>query len=57
MSENEVLSELKKEVCETLYFFVKTDIELWGYVREDTKTAFANHNVPLPSYLNAYVKK
>ncbi len=56
MNQQEVLKELKNEVDATLYFFLTTDLEIYGKVTESTKEAFKVQGVTLPAIFLSIVK-
>jgi len=49
MNQQQILNDLKKEVTATLFFFVVTDLQLFGKVTEATKKAFEVQNKTLPA--------
>ena len=46
-----ILTQLKKEINETLYFFVSTDLSIYGYVTEETINCFKTQKVTFPNSL------
>tara|TARA_B100002049_G_C15992556_1_gene337944 strand:+ start:167 stop:352 length:186 start_codon:yes stop_codon:yes gene_type:complete len=51
---NTVLQELKQEINETLLFFVKTDLEIYGKITADTRAAFDTQGVKFPEQLKEF---
>lgn len=48
----QVLKELKQEIEATLLFFIQTDLEIYGFVTENTKEAFKTQGGILPKELD-----
>ena len=54
--ETKILIELKKEIKGTLFFFVKMDLKIAGYITQSTVDAFKTQNVEFPDVLKKLVK-
>lgn len=51
INERQVLAGLRNEINETLHFMVSTDISIYGYVTEETKSCFETQKVEFPKVL------
>lgn len=45
------IQELKKEISETLFFFVSMDMKLYGKISKETVSAFNTQRVQFPEIL------
>jgi hypothetical protein len=52
INQSGILKGLKDEINETLFFFVESDISIYGYITESTKECFETQNVRFPYILN-----
>ena len=49
------IQELKKEISETLFFFVSMDMKLYGKISQETVSAFNTQRVKFPEILVQFV--
>jgi hypothetical protein len=54
MNKQQILNDLKKEITETLFFFLITDLQIYGKVTQATKKAFEAQKVTLPAIFSNY---
>ena len=53
---NNILKELKKEINKTLYFFVESDLNIYGFITESTINCFTTQGVKFPKKLKSFLK-
>jgi hypothetical protein len=47
---------LRAEVIKTVYWFADTDIENYGYIKQDTIDAFNTQKIPIPPKYKKFIK-
>ncbi len=52
----EILKQLKSEINRTLYFFVDTDLAIYGHIKPETQKAFKTQGVEFPEDLKEFVR-
>lgn len=52
---NVILEGLKKEIDQTLMFFVSSDLKIYGYITTNTVECFAVQNRKFPEALKGFI--
>jgi hypothetical protein len=55
MDANEILEGLKNEIDQTLMFFVKTDLQIYGHITADTLECFEVQKRKFPEVLKEFL--